>query len=143
MASKHDNGLAKTLAAMDRARRAPREAIVPVLAREANRLADTAERFAESSRDTGALINSISVTMPGRSTPPFSQPGGSRVAGEAEVIVTAGDSTARYAHLVEYGTSDTEAQPFFWPAFRLLQNSMTTNISRAVKTVVKDAWNKQ
>ncbi len=140
--AKSDNGLAETLAAIDRIARAPREALVPVLAKEANKFADAAEGFAQSSRDTGALIDSISITMPGRSTPPYSQPGGSRVAGETEVIVTAGDSDVRYAHLVEYGTSDTEAQPFFWPAYRLLKTGMKANINRAVKKAVKDAWNK-
>jgi HK97 gp10 family phage protein len=142
MANKSDNGLAETLAAIDRIARAPREALVAALAKEANKFADTAEGFAQSSRDSGALIDSISVTLPGRSTPPYPQPGGSRIAGETEVIVTAGDSDVRYAHLVEYGTSDTEAQPFFWPAYRLLKTGMKANINRAVKKAVKDAWDK-
>ena len=141
MPKKSDNGLAETLAAFDRIARAPREKLVSALAKEAHKFADTAEGFAEASRDTGALINSISVTMPGRSTPPYSQPGGSRVAAETEVIVTAGDSDVRYAHLVEYGTSDTEAQPFFWPSYRLLKTGMKANITRAAKKAVKDSWN--
>ncbi|MGP4690635.1 HK97-gp10 family putative phage morphogenesis protein [Agrobacterium cavarae] len=143
MENKSNNGLAETMAAFDRIARAPREAVIQALAKEANKFADTAEGFAESSRDTGALIDSISVTMPGRSTPPFSQPGGSRIAGETEVIVTVGDTNARYAHLVEYGTSETEAQPFFWPAYRLLKNGMRANINRAVKKAVRDAWKNQ
>jgi HK97 gp10 family phage protein len=143
MANRTDNGLAKTLAAMDRARRAPREAIMPALLKSGHELAAAQKALAETSRDTGALIDSIHVTMPGQSTPAYSQPGGARVAGETEVIVTAGNSDVRYAHLVEYGTSDTDAQPFFWPALRLLRKRLQNRINRAAKKAVKDAWNEQ
>src|SRR4051812_5990230 len=94
-----------------------REATIPALMKSGDELAGTMRQLAETSRDTGALIDSISVTAPGQSTPAYSQPGGSRVAGELEVLVTAGDQDVRYAHLVEYGTSQADAQPFFWPAF--------------------------
>ena len=91
--------------------------------------------------DTGALRDSIAVTLPGESTPPYSQPGGSRVAGPTEVIVTAGNSDVRYPHLVEYGTSHSEAQPFFWPVFRLLKTRFKRRDSRAIRKAIKDAWN--
>lgn len=140
MASK--NGLAETLAAFDRIKRAPREALRPALIKAGHLIADAQETLAESSRDTGALIDSISVTLPGRSTPPYSQPGGSRVAGETEVIVTVGDADVRYAHLVEFGTSHSEAEPFFWPGYRLTRDEAKRILSRAAKKAVKDAWNK-
>lgn len=143
MANRTDNGLAKTLAAMDRARRAPREAIMPALLKSGHELAAAQKALAETSRDTGALIDGIAVTMPGQSTPVYSQPGGSRVTGETEVIVTAGNSDVRYAHLVEYGTSEADAQPFFWPALRLLRKRLQNRINRATKKAVKDAWNNQ
>jgi HK97 gp10 family phage protein len=142
MANKNDNGLASTLAAFDRIKRAPREAVRPALIKAGHNLANAIELLAERSRDTGALIDSISVTLPGRSTPPYSQPGGSRVAGETEVIVTVGDADVRYAHLVEYGTADTEAQAFFWPGFRLTRDENEKALTRAAKKAVKDAWNK-
>jgi HK97 gp10 family phage protein len=142
MASKTDNGLASTLAAFDRVRKAPREAIMPVLLKSGEELASAQRMLAETSRDTGALIDSIAVTPPGQSTPPYSQPGGSRVAGETEVIVTAGNSDVRYAHLVEFGTAKMEAQPFFWPALRLLRKRLQNRINRAGKKAVKDAWGK-
>ncbi|MDW5314086.1 HK97-gp10 family putative phage morphogenesis protein [Rhizobium sp. PL01] len=141
MANKNDNGLASTLAAFDRVRMAPRAAIRPALAKAGHDLADTMQLFAQSSRDTGALMNSIEVTAPGESTPSFSQPGGARVAGEAEVIVTAGNEAVRYPHLVEYGTADTEAQPFFWPAFRLRRQQLLNQIARAGRKAVRDEWN--
>ncbi len=142
MANKNENGLAATLAAFDRIKRAPREAVIPALLKSGSELASAQKLLAETSRDTGALIDSIAVTMPGHSPPAYSQPGGSRVAGETEVIVTAGNSDVRYAHLVEYGTADANAQPFFWTAFRLLRNRAQNRINRAAKKAIKDAWNK-
>ncbi len=136
-----DNGLAKTLAAMERARRAPREALLPALKKSGQELAAAQKALAESSKDTGALIESIAVTLPGQSTPAYSQPGGARVAGETEVIVTAGNGGVRYAHLVEYGTATAEAQPFFWPALRLLRKRIQNRLNRAAKKAVADAWN--
>ena len=140
--ARNDNGLAKTLAAIDRVAKAPREAVQPALLKSGEELASTMRGLAETSRDTGALIESIEVTMPGQSTPPYSQPGGSRTAGETEVIVTAGNSDVRYAHLVEYGTSETDAQPFFWPAYRLLRKRLQGRLNRAAKKAVKEAWGK-
>ncbi|OCJ05256.1 hypothetical protein A6U87_14705 [Rhizobium sp. AC44/96] len=119
--------------------KAVREAVTPALVKSAEELADTQRAFAERSRDTGALINSIHVTLPGQTTPPHSQPGGSRTAKENEVIVTVGNSEVRYAHLVEYGTSETVAQPYFWPAVRLLKKRMRNRIKRAITKAVKEA----
>ncbi|MER9210063.1 HK97-gp10 family putative phage morphogenesis protein [Mesorhizobium sp. M0771] len=120
-----------------------RTAVVPSLVKSGEELAGTMRQLAETSRDTGALIESIAVTTPGASTPPYSQPGGTRVAGELEVLVTAGDQDVRYPHLVEYGTSKAAAQPFFWPAFRLLQKRIKNRTRRAIGKAVRDGWNKQ
>ena len=141
MANKSDNGLTETMAAFDRITRAPREAVLPALIKSGEELAAAQKALAETSRDTGALIDSIEVTAPGQHTPPFSQPGGSRVAGETEVLVTVGNEDVRYAHLVEYGTANAEAQPFFWPALRLLRKRLQNRINRAAKKAVKDSWN--
>ncbi|WP_404822978.1 HK97-gp10 family putative phage morphogenesis protein [Pseudorhizobium pelagicum] len=129
------------MAAFDRIARAPREAVIPALMKSGEELARHQKMLAETSRDTGALIDSIEVTAPGQHTPPFSQPGGSRVAGETEVLVTVGNEDVRYAHLVEYGTANAEAQPFFWPALRLLRKRLQNRINRAAKKAVKDSWN--
>jgi HK97 gp10 family phage protein len=122
--------------------KAVREAVKPALELSGNELAARMKALAESSRDTGDLIDSIAVTLPGQSTPPYSQPGGSRVAGETEVIVTVGNEDVRYPHLVEYGTAKAAAQPFFWPAFRLTRNRIKRRIARAVSKAVKDNWGK-
>ena len=140
MASKRDNGLAGFNAALDRILKNAEAQITPALVRSGNEFAGTAKALAESSRDTGALIDSITVTPPGQSTPPYSQPGGARVAGSTEVIVTAGNSDVRYAHLVEYGTAKADAQPFFWPAWRALRTRIRNRINRAARKAIREGW---
>lgn len=138
--AKQDNGMKSFNAAIDRLKKDVPEKVTKALVTSANELAETQRRFAETSRDTGALIVSITVTLPGESTPSYSQPGGSRVAGPNEVIITAGNSDVRYAHLVEYGTKNTEAQPFFWPALRLTRKRHQGRIDRAGRASAKAAW---
>ncbi len=133
------DGLDNLMRAFDRAKAAPRQQITKALLSSANELASAQAHLAPE--DSGALKGSIAVTGPGQSTPAYSQPGGSRVAGEHEVIVTAGNTNVRYPHLVEYGTAHAEAQPFFWPALRLLRKRLQGRIDRAGRKAVRDAWN--
>jgi len=102
--------------------------------------------------DDGDLHDSIHVTLPGQTTPPYSQPGGQTTARDEQAIVTAGNTKVRYAHLVEFGAKAhvaggmfegalipaTTAQPFFWPAYRALRTRVrgriTRNINKAIKT---------
>lgn len=132
------DGLDNLMAAMDRVKNAPRKGINKALMSSAEELAAMQRHLAPE--DTGALKDSITVTGPGQMTPPYSQPGGSRVAGENEVIVTAGDTDTRYPHLVEYGTAHAEAQPYFWSAVRLLRKRLQQRIDRAGRKAVRDAW---
>ncbi|MBX5149574.1 HK97 gp10 family phage protein [Rhizobium lentis] len=117
--------------------KAVREAVQPALVTSGNELATMMIRLAP--KDTGALRDSITVTLPGQATPPYSQPGGSQVAGDNQVLITAGDTDVRYPHLVEYGTADTRAQPFFWPAYRLSKKRLSNRIKRAIRKAVKEA----
>jgi HK97 gp10 family phage protein len=133
-----DGGLSRFQNRMRAIPAAAREAVKPALLKSANEVADMQRRLAPE--DTGELRESIHVTAPGQSTPPYSQPGGSRVAGELEAIVTAGDHTVRYAHLVEHGTTKAPAQPFFWPGFRLTRKRAATRIKGAVSRAVKKNW---
>lgn len=89
--------------------------------------------------DTGALRDSIVITPPGQSTPAYSQPGGSRTAGKQEVLITAGSSDVRYPHLVEFGTADTEAQPFFLNTFFEKREREQRLIKRAVMKAIRQA----
>lgn len=138
MASKNDGGLGNVLAAMDRVKAEARAAVMESLTKGATHIAVTARTFAPV--DSGDLRDSIEVTPPGASTPPYSQPGGSRVAGENEVIITAGNEDVRYAHLQEYGTANAEAQPFFWPAYRLNAAKIKRNAAALFKRRLKKAW---
>jgi HK97 gp10 family phage protein len=118
---------------------AVKEAVQPALGKAGEDLAADMRRLAEASRDSGELIESITVTPAGQRTPPYSQPGGEQVVPENAVMVTAGNTKVRYAHLVEYGTTAAEAQPFFWPAVRLNRKKVTGRIKRAVSKAVKTA----
>ncbi len=116
---------------------AVKKAVVPALEASGKELVATMRNLAPE--DTGDLKNSIKYTMPGDATPPYSQPGGSTVARENQVLVTAGNTDVRYPHLVEYGTADTEAQPYFWPAFRLKRKRLASRIKRAIGKAVREA----
>lgn len=133
------DGLDDLMKAFDRVKKAPRDAVLKALTTSAGSIASTQRALAPE--DTGALKDSIAVTLPGQSTPPYSQPGGNRVAGDNEVIITVGDSDTRYPHLVEYGTAAADAQPFFWPGFRLQRKRAQQRIDRAGRKAIRDAWN--
>jgi HK97 gp10 family phage protein len=117
-------------------------AVMPALEKSGQELVATMKQLAETSRDSGDLIDSIAMTPAGQSTPPYSQPGGSKVVPENAVMVTAGNTDVRYPHLVEYGTAKAPAQSFFWPAFRLLRKRLTNRVKRAVGKSVRENWAK-
>ncbi|MCB1522492.1 MAG: HK97 gp10 family phage protein [Rhodoblastus sp.] len=133
--SRQSERLAQRMAAIPKA---VKDAVKPALIKSGDELAASARSLAPE--DTGALRNSIAVTQPGQATPPYSQPGGSRVAGETEVLITVGDTQVRYAHLVEYGTKQAHAQPYFWPAFRLNRKRIQNRLKRAVAKSVRENW---
>lgn len=140
MADESARSLARLKQRMNAIPQEVRKAVQPALRQSGHEVADMIEQLAPE--DTGKLKGSIAVTMPGQSTPAYSQPGGSRVAGELEVLVTAGDEDVRYAHLVEYGTTEAAAQPFFWPGFRLTRGDATKRIKSAIVRAVKKNWGK-
>ena len=117
-----------------------RDAVKPALIKSGNELVDRMKALAPE--DTGKLKASLHATLPGETTPAYSQPGGSRKAKENEVLVTVGDEKVRYSHLVEYGAAKTHAQPYFWPAYRLTKKRIKTRIKRAITKAVRDGWEK-
>lgn len=135
-----DGGLARFQRRMNAIPKAVREAVVPAVVKGADELADGMRSLAETSRDTGALIDSITVTRPGQQTPPYSQPGGSYQVKETEAVVTVGNSDVRYPHLVEYGTKKAPALPFFWPSVRTRGKRARDRIKRAVRKAIKQNW---
>jgi HK97 gp10 family phage protein len=130
--------LARLQKRLDAIPREVKAALRPALERSGDELVQTMRQLAPE--DTGALKVSIVATLPGQSTPAYSQPGGSTVAGENQVLVTAGNTDVRYPHLQEYGTEHAPAQPFFWPAYRLKKKRLAGRIKRAVGKAVRDGW---
>lgn len=134
----NDGGLKRFQERMRAIPKAVREGVKPALIKSAEEMAAGMRSLAPE--DEGDLKKSIVVTGPGETTPPYSQPGGSRVVPENAAAITAGNSDVRYPHLVEYGTSNTPAQDFFWPGFRTNKKRATNRIKRAMSKAVKDNW---
>lgn len=56
------------------------------------------------------------------------------------IYTNARDSKGRpYASWVEFGTKNSAANPFFWPAYRSLRRRVYGRIYRAVKKSIKEA----
>ena len=134
-----DGGLGKFQKRMAAIPKAIREAATPALIKGAEEIARKARANARPSKDTGALMNSITVTPPGGSTPAYSQPGGGKVVPENAARVTVGNSEVRYAHLVEYGTTKAAAQPYFWPAVRAVGKRARNRVTRAIRKAIREA----
>jgi len=150
-----DAGLKRFSQRLQAIPQAAREAIQPVLQRQAAQIAGTMRYLAPDDPQTGApdLKTSIAVTPGGQSTPAHSQPGGAHLVPENAVVITAGNSKVRYAHLVEFGTRarmmsstrqasahpGTSPQPFFWPAYRLHRKKALAAIKRGIGKAIKEA----
>lgn len=132
-----DGGLISFQQRMQSIPKAARKAVQPALATGGYEIAEAMEVLAPE--DTGDLKGSIAVTLGGQTTPPYSQPGGEAVVPENQVAVTAGNTDVRYPHLVEYGTANTPAQPFFWPGFRLARKRAQQRITRAIAKAMREA----
>lgn len=144
------DALAKRLAAI------PAEIIArvqPAVVKGAQEVAEDARTLAEASRDSGSLIESITVTPPGGTTPAHSADGGARTAGPLQALVTVGDSENRHSHLVEFGTEahtnggqfagtqhpGTQAQPFMLPAWRLNKARVERRIATAIGKAIRES----
>lgn len=112
--------------------------------KQAEIMAATMRHLAPDDPATGApdLKSSIAVTPAGQQTPAYSQPGGSLVVPENAVAITAGNSDVRYPHLLEYGTTKMQAQPYFWPSVRLHRKKAQQAIKGGVARAVKKNWGK-
>jgi len=132
-----DGGLRSFQNRMAAIPREVRRAVSPAVVDAAEDVAGLMQELAPE--DTGALSASIVVTPPLQSTPAYSQPGGSRVAPPNAALITAGNTNVRYAHLVEFGTARADAQPFFWPGFRLGSKRAADKIKRAIRKAVREA----
>ena len=135
-----DGGIGRLQRRLAAIPKAVKEATQPALLKQANAMADTMRQFVPV--DSGDTKDSIAVTPAGGSTPAYSQPGGQMTVPENAVAVTVGDQDVRTAHLVEHGTVNAPAQPFFWPAVRLHNKKAKAAIKRSVATAVRKNWGK-
>lgn len=122
-------------------------AVRPAIVKQAELMAATMRALVPVR--TGSLRDSIVVTPPEASTPPYSQPGGATIVPEFTAAVTAGDVDVRYAHLVEYGHKASgfsavaaPATPFFWPAVRLHNQKAKKAIKAAIRKAVRKSGSK-
>lgn len=86
---------------------------------------------------TGALRDSLRAVAPGDLPPRYSQ--GGKASGKAIAwLVTVGNSAVRYAHFVEFGTATgSPAQPYFFPAYRLIKRRHRGRVTRAINKTLK------
>ncbi|KQT08525.1 hypothetical protein ASG40_11645 [Methylobacterium sp. Leaf399] len=130
-----------------------REAIGKAVRQGADEIVAAQKRLAP--KRTGALAASIVATS-GGAAPKYSQ--GGRTTGQASdpeltVVVSAGNSKVRYAHLVEFGTAPHENKglfegsqnpgakpaPFFYPVARAYRKRVKARITRATKKAAREA----
>lgn len=130
-------GLASFQARMKAIPKAARKSVEPALIAAAYDVADVQEALAPE--DSGDLKGSFAVTGPGKTTPAYSQPGGSMSVPENQVAITVGNTDVRYPHLAEYGTANAPAQPYFWPGFRLARKKAQAKIKRAIGKAIREA----
>lgn len=95
--------------------------IVKTIDKAADEMADAAKALAPQA--TGELAGTIRV-----------EPGPDSLSRS----VVAGSDSADHATWTEFGTPNADADPFFWPAFRLLRKRRAGQINRAVRKALKD-----
>jgi HK97 gp10 family phage protein len=135
-----DGGIGRLTQRLTAIPRSVKEAVHPALIKQGEMIAGTMRQLVPV--DTGELKDSITVTPPDSSTPPYSAPGGSFIVPETSVAVTVGGEDAKHAHLVEFGTVKMPAQPFFQPAIRMTKKKAIRNLKSAVSRAVKKNWGK-
>ena len=117
----------------------PREVLTdlrPALLKGAADIADAMEQLAPE--NTGDLVNTITVTGPGGTTPAYASGGGSVTLAENVAAVTIGSPEVRYAHILEWGSVKMEAKPFILPAFRLKKAKVLRRIQSAITKAIKN-----
>jgi HK97 gp10 family phage protein len=87
--------------------------------------------------DQGDLVNTITVTGPGGTTPAYASGGGSVTLADNQAAVTVGSPDVRYGHIQEFGSVAQPAQPYMRPAFRLKKAKVLRRIQSAITKAIK------
>lgn len=101
--------------------KAVREDVEPTLDRNADELVTLMRQLAPDDPSTPAPDLKTSIKW--------------REEGELRRAVFTDDFKARW---LEFGTSKMDAQPYFWPAVRLLQKRLRNRTKRAISKAVRD-----
>ena len=109
----------------------------PVLVKSAEEIADYMRSLV--SIDEGDLQASIEVTGPNQTTPAYAVGGGEATAAPNQALVTVGNPDVRTGHIVEFGSTKMDAQPFMRPAFRIAKPRVMRRLARAVGQAIKKA----
>lgn len=109
----------------------------PALMKGAEEVADAMEALVPE--DQGDLQNTITVTAPGHTTPPYAVGGGSTTLPENMAAVTVGSPDVRYGHIIELGSVKSEAQPFMRPGMRIARPKAQRRIQRAITKAIKNS----
>jgi HK97 gp10 family phage protein len=107
----------------------------PALIKGAQEIADTMEILVPE--DEGDLQNTIAVTGPNETTPPYAAGGGSKTANANQAFVTVGSTDVRYGHIVEFGSVKMAARPFILPSVRLKKAKVLRRIQTAIGKAIK------
>lgn len=129
-------GNADEIAGMRRKNQAIVDAVArntaPTLMGAANRIVVLMQQLAPVYKDEahgdppGSLRDSITATADGDA-----------------VKITAGNDDVRYAAYVEYGTTKMAAEPFFWPAIRMLKATTRAQMKRAFTAAIREEWSRR
>lgn len=89
--------------------------------------------------DSGDLRDSIGYTFGDYKAANYRVRGVSASTGKGDLSLTihAGDEKAWYAALVEFGTVNAAAHPYFWPGWRATVKRVKSRISRAFSKALK------
>ena len=132
-----DGGLSRVQQRLTAISIAIKEAVRGALAKSADEIVAAAKALVPV--DQGALRDSIGWTW-------GDPPEGSFVIGsvgggnELRITIYAGSEEAYYARWVEHGTLEHAAQPFFFPAYRLLKKRAANRVKRAVRKAIRENW---
>ena len=140
----------KLFAKLRRTVPAVEEALETANRKSADEMVALAKRFVPVK--TGRLRDSIQATPPGQVPPAFAQ-GLDGPVPPGAFMVTAGDSSARYPHVVEFGAPPhtagglfegaqhpgAPAQPYFFPAFRITRRKHKGRVTRAISKALKNS----
>lgn len=115
-----------------------RDDVQPVLDRSATELADTMKSLAP--KEDGDLVESIQTEASYTYLARAVVAGGKKT---TRPVRNGADATYDYAFAQELGTTEMNANPFFYPAYRLLNKRLKRRIKSACARAVKKNWGKQ